>query len=368
MTSTSNSRLISLDVLRGLTIAGMVIVNDPGSWSFVYPPLRHAEWNGATPTDLVFPFFLFFVGVSITLAYTKLVNKGADRKEMYKKLITRSLKIYFLGMLLWFVHRIPGVFTDFSFGDVRYAGVLQRIAVVYLAASLIFLNTNWKQQLKIGAGILVGYWIIMAFIPVPGIGMPDLSVPKLNWANYLDSIALPGSMYQKTWDPEGLLSTFPSIVNSIIGMLAGFLILSETDSSKKIMKLFLMGFLMFLAGNAWGWVFPINKHIWTSSFVLYTSGLASMALATCIWLIDVKGYEKWAFLGKVYGANAITSYVLSGLLTMIFYRGLNKSFMSTLTEMGVQAELASFLYALIYMLIIFIPALILYRKKIFIKL
>ena len=359
-------RLISLDALRGFTIAAMVIVNDPGSWSHVYAPLRHADWNGCTLTDLVFPFFLFVVGVSIALAYSWRLEAHRPKKDLYKKIIFRTIKIYLLGLFLW-------LWPDFDFGAIRWAGVLQRISVVFLVCALLFLNTNWKTQIKIAAGILVAYWIFMAYIPVPGIGVPDLGGPEKNWAHWIDSVLLPGVMWQKTWDPEGILSTFPAIVSGISGMLVGRLILTVKDENKKLVWLFFTGFAMFVAGGIWNWFFPLNKNIWTSSYVLYTSGFATLALAALILIVDVWGYTKWTHLGRVYGANAITSYVLAGMLTLVFYSSifggasLNGLFMDAMTGIGIAAKLASLMYAVIYILVIYIPAYILYRNKIFIK-
>lgn len=361
-----SNRLISLDALRGFTIAAMVIVNDPGTWQHIYWPLRHAEWSGCTITDLIFPFFLFIVGVSIALAYSKRVEGNVPKRSLYRKIIIRAINIYLLGLFLW-------LWPEFDFSSIRWVGVLQRISFVFLVCALLFLNTNWKQQIKIGAAILVLYYIIIAYIPVPGIGKPDLSIPEGNWANYLDTLILPGVMYQKTWDPEGLLSTFPAIVSGIIGMLIGKLYLSVKDENKRLVWLFFVGFAMFLAGGLWNWFFPINKNLWTSSFVLYTAGLGTLGLAACILIVDIWGYTKWTFLGRVYGANAITSYVLAGMLTLLFYRtkiggsSLNGWFMSSLTPLGLDPRFVSMLYAVIYMLIIFISALIMYRKKIFIK-
>ncbi len=363
---TKSKRLISLDALRGFTIAAMVIVNNPGSWDNVYWPLLHAEWNGCTLTDLIFPFFLFIVGISIALAYSKRLEAKVSMKSIYRKILMRSLNIYLLGIFLW-------LFPQFDIGSIRWVGVLPRIAFVFLACALIFLNTNWKQQIRIGVFILLLYWIIVAFIPVPGIGRPDLTGPSGNWANHLDKLILPGVMWQGTWDPEGILSTFPAIVSGIIGMLIGKLYLSVKDENKRLVWLFFVGFTLFLAGGLWNWVFPINKNIWTSSYVLYTAGLGTLGLAACILVIDIWGYTKWTFLGRVYGANAITSYVLAGVLTTVFYglkfggSSLNVWFMSTFTQIGFDPRFASMLYAVIYMLIIFLPALFMYRKKLFIK-
>jgi predicted acyltransferase len=370
MTPTSQplpgKRLVSLDALRGFTIAAMVIVNDPGSWQYVYSPLRHAEWNGCTLTDLIFPFFLFIVGISITLAYTKRLAANVPMGKIYRKIIIRAISIYLLGLFLW-------LWPDFDFSGIRWTGVLQRISVVFLVCAILFLKTNWKQQIWTGAVILLAYWILVAYVPVPGIGKPDLSMPEKNWANYLDTLALPGVMWQKTWDPEGILSTFPSIVTGITGMLVGKLYLTVKDEHRKLALMFFAGFSMFIAGGIWNWFFPINKNLWTSSYVLYTSGAGTMALAAAILIVDIRGFKRWTFLGRVYGANAISSYVLAGMLTLVFYgiriggASLNEWFMSGLTPLGFDPRFVSLLYAVIYMLIIFLPALLLYRRKIFIK-
>ncbi len=366
ITTLKSKRLVSLDALRGFTIAAMVIVNDPGSWNHVYGPLRHAKWNGCTLTDLIFPFFLFIVGISITLAYTKRLEADVPLRQLYRKIIIRSVNIYLLGLFLWFWPR-------FDFSAVRWVGVLPRISIVFLVCALLFLRTSWKQMVKVGAVILVLYWIIVAYIPVPGIGKPDLSLPEKNWANYLDTLILPGVMWQKTWDPEGILSTFPAIVTGIIGMLIGKLYLTVKDENKRLVWIYFAGFAMFLAGGIWNWFFPINKNLWTSSYVLYTAGFATLGLATCILVVDMWGYARWTLLGRVYGANAITSYVLAGMLVVVFYGirfggvSLNEWFMNGMTSIGFDPKFGSMLYAVIYMLIIFIPALILYRKKIFIR-
>jgi predicted acyltransferase len=370
MTETSETsrpgRLISLDALRGFTIAAMVIVNNPGSWDHVYWPLRHAKWNGCTPTDLIFPFFLFIVGISITLAYTKRLEAHVPMRSIYRKIITRSVIIYLLGLFLW-------LWPEFNFTAIRWTGVLQRISLVFLVCALIFLNTSWKAQVRIGAIILLLYWIIVAYLPVPGIGRPDLSGPEKNWSNYLDTLLLPGIMYRGTWEPEGILSTFPAIVSGITGMLVGKMYLTIKDGYKKLAWLFFLGFAMFVAGSIWNWFFPINKNLWTSSFVLYTSGLGTMALAACILVVDILGYTRWTHLGRVYGANAITSYVLSGMLVVVFHSeflhgtSINRWFMDGLMSLGLEPKLVSLMYAVIYMLIIYLPALFLYRKKIYIR-
>jgi predicted acyltransferase len=392
----STNRLLSLDALRGYTIALMVIVNDPGSWSHVYPPLLHSEWNGVTITDIVFPFFLFIVGTSIALAYTKRLNAGASPRELYGKTTSRAIKILLLG---WFLALWP----NFHFGAMRFPGVLPRIAVVFFICALIFLNTTWRQQVWIAVCLLVGYWLLMAFVPVPiddiirdalvtghvqaSEGLRELGPihqissgfiaanyePGVNITAWLDRLLLPGRFWEVTWDPEGLMSTFPAIATGIIGMLIGKLILSITDPHKKLTWMFFVGFALYLAGGVWGWVMPLNKNLWTSSYTLWTAGMCTMGLAASMLVIDVLGYQRGTKLGQVYGANAITSYVLSGMLTLVFYSAifgetsLNDLWMNGLTNAGVAPKLASFGYAVLYMLIIYIPAYVLYKKRIFIR-
>lgn len=360
-----HTRLTSLDAMRGFTIAAMVLVNFPGSGD-VYAPLRHAAWNGLTPTDLVFPFFLFIVGVSIALAYSRRKESGADKKEMYRKIFIRSVKIFAVGMIL---DMIP----DFDLMNLRWAGVLQRIAIVFFVCAILFLNTNWKTQAWIAAVLLVGYWLAMVLIPTPGLGKVSLE-PGANLAAWIDSLYLPGRKYQVTWDPEGILSTIPSIATGITGMLAGRVFLSKISFHEKANYLMALGFLGAILGYIWHLGFPVNKNLWSSSFVLVTSGLAALLLGAIYFLVDIKGKKRGTYVGVVFGANAITVYVLADLLSFIFYRtsfggqSLNKSFVDGLSAAGFQPELASMLYALFFVAINFIPAYILYKKKIFIKL
>ena len=360
-------RLLSLDAFRGITIAAMILVNYPGSWRNVYDPLLHAEWNGITPTDLIYPFFLFIVGVSIAFAYTKRLNAGTPIKDIYIKLVSRALKIYAVGLFL-------NLFPDFDFSDLRYTGVLQRIAVVFLFSGLLFLRTSWKTQAIVGIAILIGYWLAMTLIPTPGFEKPMLE-PGQNLAAWADAKWLPGKMWQGTWDPEGILSTLPAIVTTITGMLTGKFLLSEKSWEQKVIYLFIAGFLLTITGSVWGWTFPLNKNLWTSSYVLYTSGLALMTFGTMIYLVDVLDYKKGTKFGIIYGSNAITVYVLAGILAFIFYdmkiggESLNRYFFDFFTiNAGFAPKLVSLLYALIYVGINYIPASILYRKKIFIKL
>lgn len=366
----TSQRLVSLDAFRGITIALMITVNDPGSWEYVYAPLEHAEWNGITPTDLVFPFFLYIVGVSIALAYTKRIKMKVPKGDMYKKILYRSLKIFAVGIFLNSLSGLMHGFQGYHFSDLRIMGVLQRIAIVFFVCAMLFLNSDWKTQAKIGASILVLYYIVMMFVPVPGVGVPMLEPgPEGNIAHWIDSFITPGRLYRETWDPEGVFSTFPAIVTGITGMLVGTLILSDKSQEKKIIWLFFLGFLAFVVGGIWDWFFPINKRLWTSSYVMYTSGVASMTLATSLFFVDMLGYKKWTKMAIVFGANAITVYVLSGVFIRIFiFTGWKETIFNSLVSVGFEPRLASFIFAVLFTLLCYIPIYFMYKKKIFIKL
>ncbi|WP_276371251.1 heparan-alpha-glucosaminide N-acetyltransferase domain-containing protein [Chryseolinea sp. H1M3-3] len=364
--SHAGTRLTSLDAMRGFTIAAMILVNYPGSWQHIYQPLEHAEWHGLTPTDLIFPFFLFIVGVSIALSYTKLLEKGNSRKELYKKIVFRALKIFAVGIIL-------SLIPNFDFMNIRFAGVLQRISIVFLVCSFIFLNTSFKTQAWLGAVTLILYWLVMTLIPTPGVGYVSLE-KGVNLAAWIDSMLLPGRMWQGTWDPEGILSTFPSIVTGITGLLAGHLLLSKRTPYDKSILLMILGFAAVTLGYVWGLTFPVNKNLWSSSFVLVTSGLASLLLGALYYIVDIRHYTTGTKPGIIFGANAIAIYVISDVISIIFYSlpfgaaSLNVHFMTGLTAIGVAPKLVSMLYAIIFVCINFSIAYVLYKKKIFIRL
>ena len=299
----SNVRLLSLDVLRGLTIILMIIVNDPGSWDHVYSPLLHADWNGLTPTDYIFPTFIFIVGVSIVLSMTKQIEKGLTREQLVKKVLFRSLKIYLLGLFLW-------LWPSFDFGQIRWVGVLPRISLVFMICALLFLYTKRNTQLIISSVILLSYWLVMKYLPVPGIGMPDLSVPEKNWANYLDLNFLPGYLWRKTWDPEGILSSFPALVTGLIGMMAGFILVSKAQLKDKLLKLFIMAASLLILGDIFQYLMPINKNIWSSSFVLITGGISCLLLALFTYIIDIKDQAARFKIAKCHFCVYFSRYLL----------------------------------------------------------
>jgi predicted acyltransferase len=361
-----NERLISLDAFRGFTIAAMILVNNPGSWDHVYAPLLHKTWNGVTPTDLIFPFFIFIVGVSIVLAYSKRLSQGVPPRKMIGKILFRAFKIFMVGIILHFL-------SSLDFSELRIAGVLQRIAIVFLVCSMLYLFTSWRTQLITGIVLLIGYWMVMTLIPTPGYDKAMLE-PGINLAAWFDGKFLPGKMWEGTWDPEGILSTFPAIATGIAGMMAGTIITGKLSQERKVLWLFTAGFLATILGQAWGWVFPLNKNLWTSSYVLFTGGLASMTLAASIFVVDMLGRKRFAKIGIVFGANAITIYVFAGLASIIFYylnfgfHTLNVYFLNFCTGLSMSPKMASLIYALLYVAFNYIPAWLLYRKRIFIKL
>jgi predicted acyltransferase len=362
-------RLVSLDAFRGITIAGMILVNNPGTWSHVYPPLLHAKWHGWTPTDLIFPFFLFIVGVSMTFSLQKQLANH-DRKYVYIKIIRRSLIILGLG---WFL----SLFPFFNFAKLRIPGVLPRIAVVYFITSIITLNTSMKVQAWIAASLLLVYWALMKLVPVPGYGAGDLSVEG-NLAAFIDNKLLHGHMWKETWDPEGIMSTIPAIGTALCGVLTGHLLRSKKSKEEIAGWMFISGWIAIVVGLFWGIVFPINKSLWTSSYVVFTSGAALQFLGFCYWLIDVKGIKKWATPAIIYGMNAITVFVLSGLVakTMIYTRFTQSDGREISVWTWVYQNMfatwaspinASLFFAVTNILFWLAMMTILYRKKIFIK-
>ena len=363
----THQRLIALDILRGLTIMFMIIVNDPGSWAHVYPILLHADWNGITPTDYIFPMFLFIVGSSIVLSLDK-QKERLDHSALIRKILWRSTKIYAVGLFLW-------LYPSFDFERIRWVGVLPRIAVVYGVCALLYLFTSMKTQLKIIVGILVGYTILMVYVPIPGLGTPDLSVPEKNWANYLDSLLIPGRMWKGTWDPEGFLSTFPAIATGLLGIRVGTILQQQLHTLQhKLVQLFLLGTLLLFLGDISQYIFPLNKSIWSSSFTLVTSGISCLCLAGCIYLCDIKGWGSRFKVPLAFGMNAIFSYVLAGLLYLFIYSdrlwgvGLDELYMKHLDWGLFSKKFLSLSYAVLYVGLIWVPTHYLYKRKIYIKL
>lgn len=365
-------RLQSLDFFRGFTIAGMILVNNPGSWSHVYPPLLHASWHGWTPTDLIFPFFLFIVGVSIVLALSGKKERGEPKAAIYKKVIRRTLILFGLGLFL-------AGFPFFDFSGIRIPGVLQRIAVCYLIATIIFLHSSFKAQITWTALFLLIYWALMEWIPVPDIGA-GLYERGANFSNYIDSLLLQGHMWSqtKTWDPEGIISTLPAISTTLFGVLTGHLIRSKKNEVEKAAQMLIWGNIAIAAGLAWSNWLPINKSLWTSSYSVFMAGMAMVCLAISYYLIDVKGWQKGVKPFVVYGMNAITVFVLSGLVAKSMYlikwtttdgsgQTLKGWIYDTFLASWLSPINASLAFALIFVFVSYLAMLYMYKKNIFLK-
>ncbi|MBP6005179.1 MAG: DUF5009 domain-containing protein [Pyrinomonadaceae bacterium] len=447
--SEANNRLISLDVFRGMTIAGMVLVNNPGTWSHIYDPLEHASWHGLTPTDWIFPFFLFIVGTAIPIALGKRIEEGVTGK-VYYKIVSRALMIFALGlsmsaipffqftatdapdslkMLIWLAmtggllflllrnFKVAGVLlglsvvgiiglnlggynvVPYNFSTMRIPGVLQRIAVCYLIVSIIFLHTSWKQQLGIAGFLLLGYWLIMTVIPVPGCEVTTIDDKACNLAAWLDrTIITENHIWRsaKVFDPEGILSTIPAIATTISGVLTGTWLThrdkkqstgDETDnqslvtvysSLNRVSGMFFFGVMLLAVGYIWNSYFPMNKALWTSSYVLVTSGLALLCLGSCYWLIDIKGYKAWAKPFVIFGMNALALFVFSGIFARMIgaYRvtgadgqpvAVQKWIFDSVFMSVAQPVDASLMYAISFILLWLFLMWLFYRKNIYIK-
>lgn len=379
VTQETPSRLLSLDFFRGATVAAMILVNNPGDWGNIYAPLEHSEWNGCTPTDLVFPFFLFIVGVSIAYAMGSKKADPASHGKTILKALKRALILFGLGL---FLSLFPKVFTDplAAFQTVRIPGVLQRIAVVFFISAVLFIKTSEKNLFKIMIGILAVYWALMTFVPVPGVGYPNLE-KETNLGAWIDrGILTEAHLWKssKTWDPEGILSTLPAIASGLFGILVGvYLKRKDVDAATKVAWLFSTGCAAVVLGLLWDLQFPINKSLWTSSFVLYTGGLATIVLALSYWIIDIQKYNRFTKPFVVYGVNAITVFFLSGLIPRIMRMfdvtaaDGTKVSLQTWLYSGFTAHLspinASLAWAITFILFWLVILWVMYNKKIIIK-
>jgi len=337
-------RLISLDVFRGLTVAGMVLVNNPGTWSHIYWPLEHAEWNGWTPTDLIFPFFLFIVGVAIPLAFGKRIERGDPRRALFLKVVIRSVVIFLLGEFL-------AGFPYFHLSTIRIPGVLQRIAVCYFFAGLIYLITKARTQAIIAVALLIIYHFLMTRGHAPGHYTGDLS-KEGSLASYIDRTVFGPHVWRQAvvYDPEGILSTMGALATTLFGMLTGHLIRDKDKTQiEKVTLMFVAGIACMIVGWCWNPWFPINKSLWTSSYVFFTAGLALQFLALCYWLIDMKGYKWWTKPFVIFGVNAIVLFVGTGLMARLM--GMSSGFMGKFSSLlhitkpdGSPMALQSFVY------------------------
>ena len=375
------TRLLSLDVFRGLTIAGMLLVNDPGSWGAIYPPLEHSAWNGWTPTDVIFPFFLFIVGVTTHLSLTSRRAHGATDREIVLQILRRGGIIILLG---WLMAGFP-YYPLTRITEIRFGGVLPRIGVCYILGASLTMKTTLKQQVVILAVLLYGYWFLQTLVPVPGyheIGALLLNRPEATLSAWLDRtvLGLPHLWVgSKTWDPEGILSTVPAIGTVILGVFTGrWLTKKDMPIEERLNGIFVVGAIAMVVGMMWNWSFPINKSLWTSSYVMFTGGMAAIALAASVWIIDVKGVRRGTKPFVIYGMNPILAYVGSGVMARIIYSLIMVSYGGKTVPLETaiyEAAFASWLsprnaslgFAVCVVLFWLGILTVLYRRKIFLK-
>ncbi len=392
----TRERLLSLDVFRGLTVAGMLLVNNPGSWGAIFPPLGHAAWHGWTPTDLIFPFFLFIVGITTELSLGARRARGASDRDLAFAILRRGGLIFLLGFLLsWFPFYqwgpIDGM-ADAGFWDrvlyrldhVRVLGVLQRIGLAYIIGALLTLRTTLKQQVAIVAGLLFGYWFAMTLLPVPdsgALGALMLDGRGSNLAAWIDRAILGAKHIWSggvVYDPEGILSTIPAAGTVMLGVLAGRWIGTARSLAERLSGLFAVGALATMAGMMWDWSFPINKALWTSSYVLLTAGVACLTLATIMWIVDVHRVTGWTRFFVVYGMNPMIAFLGSGLMARIIYSmwkvevdgqpvAVQAAFHQTVFASWLPPRLASLCFALTFVLFWYAILALLHRRRIYFK-
>ncbi len=404
LSTAPHERLLSLDVFRGLTIAGMLLVNTPGTWSAIYPPLEHAAWNGWTPTDLIFPFFLFIVGITTELSLSARRARGDDEADVRRQIIRRGALIFLFGFLLngvpfftWTA--IPGNPDPTVFQRIvdrlyhwRLLGVLQRIGLAYVAAGLISRRASVKQLVTVIAAILFGYWFVLTCLPVPGthgtIGALLLDRPEATMAAWWDRTLLDWTRFglgnhtwgnSVTWDPEGFFSTTPAVATCLLGNLAGrWIVRRERSLLDRVSALFAVGTVGMMAGLMWNWVLPINKNLWTSSYVVFTAGMACVAIATIMWIVDVHGVKKWTGPWVAFGLNPLTAYVGSFFMARMMYsvlsvpyRGqtvsLEEAIFRSLFLSWASPINASFAFAVVFVLLWYGILVLLQRRNIILK-
>ncbi len=369
------NRLISVDVLRGITIAFMILVNNDFS-NYAFPALEHAEWNGWTPTDLVFPTFLFLVGVTIVFSFESRLSRGTSRSSLLLHTFRRACILFALGLVV-------NGFPYFPLSTLRIYGVLQRIAICFLLASILYLlDRRPASKIAILVLALFGYWVLLRWVPVPGYGMPGRDIPLFdptrNLGAYVDRHIFPGRLYRGVRDPEGLLSDIPALATTLLGMLTAMWLRCKRAPLVKAWGMLAAGILGIILGQIWALWFPINKNLWSSSYVLFAAGIALIALSICYWAIDIKNWKTgWTYVWRVFGMNAITAYVFSELLSSTLSEVKVHSGTATVSLSGYlfalcfsgipSQHLASLAYSISIVAICFVPVAILYRQRIFLK-
>ena len=372
------TRLTSLDVYRGLAVAGMILVDNPGSDAGAYWPIKHAEWNGLTPADLIFPSFLFLVGVSLVFSFAARRKRGESSGTILVHVFKRSLILILAGL---FVNAMPFIGLDVH--TYRFYGVTQRIALCYLIASVLELWSDRRGQVIALITCLVGYWALLRFAPVPGMGIPGHDFPFMdpdrNLAAWLDRRLFMGHLYNGTRDPEGLLSTIPAFGTTIAGVLTGHWLRSKANATRKVASMLFAGGFGLVAGRLWNYWFPINKNLWTSSFVLFTAGFALVMLATLYWVLEVKCMQgAWTMPILVFGTNAIAGFIADSIVygpgytfTAISPKGArlnwHEAAQAYLESSGMSTANASLMYSFGAVGLCWFLLWLLWRKRVFLK-
>jgi predicted acyltransferase len=374
----ASTRLMCLDIFRGLCVAGMIIVDNPGSDAKAYWPIIHADWNGWTPADFIFPSFLFLVGISLVFSTASRLEHGQSRSQVLVHALWRTVLLIAIGFL---VNASPII--GFDIHTFRFEGVTQRIALCYLAAITLELWSGRRGQIMALAACVVGYWAILRFVPVPGYGVPGRDIPFMdpdrNLAAWLDRKLFMGHLYNVTRDPEGVLHTIPAIGTTLAGVLTGHWLRSMKSQPAKVWGMLLLGFVGLGAGLLWNQWFPINKNLWTSSFVLFSTGFALVFLALLYWILEIRQWRgAWTMPILVFGMNAITAFVADAVVYGPGYsfnaRGPSGTSMpwheaaqAYLESFGLSTPNASLVYSLAALAFCWILLWLLWRKRIFIK-
>jgi predicted acyltransferase len=370
-------RLMCVDVFRGLLVAGMILVDNPGSDEQAYSAIRHAQWNGWTPADLIFPSFVFLVGVSMTYSFPARRARGQTRAQILRHAFVRSLILIAIGLL---VNASPIVGLDVH--TWRFEGITQRIALCYLATAVLVLWSDTRGLMIALFACLVGYWTILRFFPVPGFGVPGRDIPFMdpdrNMVAWLDRLLFPGRLYNGTRDPEGIISTIPATATTIMGVLAGKWLHNDKLPIAKAKWLLVAGSCGLLLGLTWNRWFPINKNLWTSSFVLFSGGFALFILGCLYWLLEIQRWRRWTMPALVFGMNAIAGFVADSFVygpgytfqmkgpagaPVSWHEGLNARLL-TLTG---NPQIASLLYSLAAVGFCWVLLWLLWRKQVFLK-
>ena len=395
--TTQSGRLLSLDVFRGLTVAAMLLVNDPGDWDHIFAPLTHSKWDGCTPTDLIFPSFLFMVGISAHLSLHTRLQRGDRASAVSWQIVRRGLILCLLGLFIAWFPGYEGTLSDHTHFlskiqnnllHLRIPGVLQRIGLTYMIASLLSLHAAIKTQWLIIFGILLGYWALMMGMPVPGLGATGLAAvaqPGNTLSAFVDRSLFDWGQWgnhlwqeSKNWDPEGPLSSVSAIATAMLGLAAGRLLTRPQPLRLRIAKLSQAGLVGMLVGLVWGIWFPINKSLWSSSFVVFTAGTAAIGLALTMWLVEIRGFKRWVRPWLPFGVNPIVAYVGGELMSIVLGRlitvnvgGHDAGIGDVIYRAGFASWLhdatASLGYAIAFVLVWMVILDVLYRRKIFIR-